>query len=108
MAIVGWYPSDGALKYVVTAISASGHTVTCEAITTNCDLERLLCGQSYSISVKAVGQTCSSIANMTGQLVTGEEQLNTAAFMRKQSASTQYFVHAYCHGTWMCDRHCAE
>ncbi|XP_045905931.1 receptor-type tyrosine-protein phosphatase beta [Micropterus dolomieu] len=70
MAIVGWYPSDGALKYVVTAISASGHTVTCEAITTNCDLERLLCGQSYSISVKAVGQTCSSIANMTGQLVT--------------------------------------
>ncbi|XP_044055462.1 uncharacterized protein LOC122877670 [Siniperca chuatsi] len=70
MAIVEWYPSDGALMYVVTATSASGHNVTCEANTTHCDLEGLLCGQSYSVSVKAVGQKCSSIAHMTGQLVT--------------------------------------
>ncbi|KAI3368520.1 hypothetical protein L3Q82_025527 [Scortum barcoo] len=69
-ALVEWYPGDGALMYVVMATSASGHSVTHEANTTYCNLEGLLCSQSYSVSVKAVGQMCSSIAHMTGQLVT--------------------------------------
>ncbi len=73
-AFVEWYPSDGALMYVVMATSVSGHNATCEANTTHCDLEGLLCGRSYSVSVKAVGQTCSSIAHLTGQLITGEQQ----------------------------------
>ncbi|XP_035863315.1 uncharacterized protein LOC116038126 [Sander lucioperca] len=70
MALVEWYPSDGALSYIVMATTASGHNVTCKANTTYCSLEGLLCGKSYSVSVKAVGQTCSSIAYWTGQLVT--------------------------------------
>lgn len=36
-----------------------------------CDLEGLLCGQNYSVSVRVVGQTCSSMAHMIGPLVTG-------------------------------------
>ncbi len=60
--------------YLVTATTASNHNVTCVANTTYCDLEGLLCGQSYSVSVQAEGQTCSSVAHMTGQLVTGEQQ----------------------------------
>lgn len=75
VALVEWYPSDGALMYEVMATTASGHNVTCESSTAHCDLEGLLCGQSYSVSVKAVGQTCSSIAHMTGQLVTGNKAL---------------------------------
>ncbi|KAK9519631.1 hypothetical protein VZT92_022346 [Zoarces viviparus] len=71
IGMVGWYPSDGASSYMVTATTASGLSVSCEANTTHCDLEGLLCDQSYSVSVKAVGQTCSSIAHMTGQLLTG-------------------------------------
>uniref|UniRef100_A0A8P4G5R4 Fibronectin type-III domain-containing protein n=1 Tax=Dicentrarchus labrax TaxID=13489 RepID=A0A8P4G5R4_DICLA len=69
-ALVGWFPSDGALMYMVTATTASGHNVTCKVNTSNCDLEGMLCGQSYSVSVKAVGESCSSIAYMTKQLVT--------------------------------------
>lgn len=72
MATVSWYPSDGALSYMVMATTASGDSVTCEANNTHCELEGLLCGQSYSVAVTAVGQTCSCIAHMTGQLDTGE------------------------------------
>lgn len=76
MAMVDWYPSDGALMYEVMATTASEHNVTCKTSNASCDLEGLLCGQSYSVSVKALGQTCSSFAHMTGQLVTGNEALH--------------------------------
>uniref|UniRef100_A0A3Q2UY66 Uncharacterized LOC102300190 n=1 Tax=Haplochromis burtoni TaxID=8153 RepID=A0A3Q2UY66_HAPBU len=69
-AVVSWWPSDGALSYIAMATTKSGHNVTCETNRTSCDLTELLCGQSYSVSVKAIGKTCSSIAKMTGQLVT--------------------------------------
>jgi len=72
-AQVSWYPSDGALLYMVVATTASGHNDTCETNMTSCELEGLTCGQSYSVSVKSVGETCSSIAEMTGKLVTGEQ-----------------------------------
>lgn len=72
-AVVSWWPSDGAFSYIAMASTKSGHNVTCETNMTYCDLTELLCGQSYSVSVKAIGKTCSSIAKMTGQLVTGEQ-----------------------------------
>ncbi|XP_040040842.2 uncharacterized protein fndc7b [Gasterosteus aculeatus] len=71
VAVVTWYPSGGATSYIVTAATASGVNVTCEANdTAHCDLEGLLCGHSYSVSVTATGQTCSSVAHMTEPLVT--------------------------------------
>lgn len=70
-AMLEWYPSDGALEYEAVATSASGHNVTCETSIANCELGGMLCGQSYSVSVRAIGETCSSIIHMTGQLVTG-------------------------------------
>lgn len=73
IALVDWYTSDGALMYEVMATTASGHNDTCETSIANCDLAGLLCGQSYSVSVKAVGHTCNSIAHMTGRLVTGNK-----------------------------------
>lgn len=97
MAMVEWYPSDGALMYEVMATTASGHNVTCEASNASCDLEGLLCGQSYSVSVKALGQTCSSFAHMTGQLVTGNEALHM---------HIMYFT--YHHAAWMLELPCAE
>lgn len=55
------------------ATTASSDNIICETNTTSCELEGLLCGQSYSVSVKALGQTCSRVAHMAGQLVTGEQ-----------------------------------
>lgn len=74
-ALVEWYPSDGALRYQVVATAASGHNVSCESSAANCELGGLLCGQSYSVSVRAVGETCSSIAHMAGRLFTGNQIL---------------------------------
>ncbi|RVE73628.1 hypothetical protein OJAV_G00033020 [Oryzias javanicus] len=69
-AEVSWYPSIGALSYEVLAKSVSGSNATCDTNMTTCTLEELLCGQSYSVSVKAIGDSCNSIAEMTGLLVT--------------------------------------
>lgn len=73
IATVEWYPSDGALRYKVLATTASGHNVACESRTASCELGGLLCGQSYSVSVRAIGENCSSLAHMTGQLFTGNQ-----------------------------------
>lgn len=90
-ALVGWFPSDGALSYMVTATAMSGHNVTCEASFAHCELTGLLCGQSYSVSVKAVGETCSSIAHMSGQLVTGEQpQTNVTRLLGLVSSQCIY------------------
>lgn len=89
VAQVGWYPSDGALAYEVTATAASGHIVTCEANIAQCELEGLLCGQSYSVSVRALGHNCSSMADMTGQLVTGERRHTILTKLRACLKSTQ-------------------
>ncbi|XP_047442067.1 uncharacterized protein LOC125008801 [Mugil cephalus] len=70
-AMVTWYPSTGALSYVTIVTTASGHNVTCESNTTSCEMEGLLCGETYSVSVEAVGETCSSVRHMAGHLVTG-------------------------------------
>ncbi|KAM3619311.1 uncharacterized protein V6R79_006036 [Siganus canaliculatus] len=69
-AVVEWYPSDGAQMYTVTATAALGHRVNCSTNASHCELDELLCGQSYAVAVKAVGETCSSVAHMTGTLVT--------------------------------------
>ncbi|XP_041862145.1 fibronectin-like [Melanotaenia boesemani] len=69
-AQVSWYPSDGAVKYEVIATTTSGHKARNETTVTTCELEGLVCGQSYSVSVRSVGETCSSIADMKERLVT--------------------------------------
>ncbi|KAF7660957.1 hypothetical protein LDENG_00272160 [Lucifuga dentata] len=70
VAMVSWYPSNGAVLYKATATTVSGHAVMCETTGTSCDLGGLLCSQSYSISVRALGETCNSISHMRGELVT--------------------------------------
>lgn len=87
IAMVEWYPSDGALRYEVVATTASGHNVTCESSTANCELEGMLCGQSYSVSVRAIGETCSSIAHMTGRLFTGNQ-----IFAQTVICSIKYYI----------------
>ncbi|XP_029003162.2 fibronectin-like [Betta splendens] len=71
LAIVTWYPSDGAVWYVVTLSTTLGPNVTCETNSTYCEVNRLLCGHSYFVSVRAVGPSCSSILYLKGDLVTG-------------------------------------
>lgn len=71
VVLVDWRPSDGALLYEIVATDTSGHNVTCETNSSHCGLEGLLCGRRYSVSVRAVGHTCSSVASMAEELLTG-------------------------------------
>ncbi|XP_077060714.1 uncharacterized protein fndc7b [Siphateles boraxobius] len=71
MAILSWQPGTGAVQYMTTAVSESGHVLTCESNNTNCELTGLACGESYNITVLAEGPNCSSVATMRGQLKTG-------------------------------------
>uniref|UniRef100_A0A672T9V5 Fibronectin type-III domain-containing protein n=3 Tax=Sinocyclocheilus grahami TaxID=75366 RepID=A0A672T9V5_SINGR len=71
LAILSWQSGTGAMQYTATAVSESGHVLSCENNETNCELTGLACGESYNITVLAEGQTCSSIATMRGHLNTG-------------------------------------
>lgn len=70
-AVLSWQPGGGAMQYMATGLSQSGHTLSCESNETNCELEDLACGESYNITVLAQGQTCSSSAIMSGYLMAG-------------------------------------
>lgn len=69
-----WQASDGALLYEVVATAASGHNVTCETNSSHCELDGLLCGQRYSVSVRAAGHTCSSVGSMEEEMLTGKRE----------------------------------
>ncbi|XP_053718297.1 uncharacterized protein LOC128757216 [Synchiropus splendidus] len=69
VAIVTWHPSDGAVSYVVTAMS-SDHNETSISNSTHCDLHSLQCGRSYAVLVTAVGHVCNSVGLMTSPLLT--------------------------------------
>ncbi|XP_064190128.1 uncharacterized protein LOC135254105 [Anguilla rostrata] len=69
-ALVSWYFGAGALSYTATMETASGHTVACSTNLTNCAMSELACGERYSVSVLARGETCSRMAQMAGSLQT--------------------------------------
>ncbi|XP_057183469.1 G surface protein, allelic form 156-like [Triplophysa rosa] len=70
-AVLSWQTGGGAMQYTATALSQSGHILSCESNETNCELADLACGESYNITVLAQGQTCSSSAVMSGHLMAG-------------------------------------
>ncbi|XP_067460816.1 mucin-4-like [Thunnus thynnus] len=67
---VSWQPSVGAVSYVSELTALSGHTASCTANYTNCQLTSLQCGEEYNVTVKAVGETCNSTGQMAGYFTT--------------------------------------
>lgn len=70
-AVVSWQPSSGAVSYITELTAASGHVTSCATNHTNCELSSMQCGEEYNVTVKAVGGTCNSTAQMAGYLSTG-------------------------------------
>ncbi|XP_041848242.1 uncharacterized protein LOC121644412 [Melanotaenia boesemani] len=69
-ATISWQPSVGATFYITVLTALSGYTTSCSTNHTNCQLSSLPCGEEYNVTVKAVGDTCNSTAQMTGYLTT--------------------------------------
>lgn len=59
-ATVTWGRSPVATSYLLSATGRDGHVAACNSTENNCTLTDLHCGQPYSLSVTARGETCTS------------------------------------------------
>ncbi|KTF75017.1 hypothetical protein cypCar_00024381 [Cyprinus carpio] len=60
-AAVTWQSASGALSYQAEGITVDGtHMVYCNSSVPHCNLEHLLCGETYNVSVLSMDHTCSS------------------------------------------------
>lgn len=82
-AVVTWDFSPGAMSYVATATTTSGHVATCDTTHTNCEMSSLACGERYFVSVLARGETCNSTSKMPRQLMTGKPALTKHAILQR-------------------------
>ncbi|XP_043942820.1 uncharacterized protein LOC122814297 [Protopterus annectens] len=62
---ISWEQSEGALFYAAFAEDSEGNSVSCNTSSTTCDINSLQCGQSYTVSVIASDNICSSAENET-------------------------------------------
>ncbi|XP_078524471.1 uncharacterized protein LOC144797641 [Lissotriton helveticus] len=69
-AVATWDTCRGAISYTVTAASADGDTVTCDAVKTSCDLVGLKCEKRYQVAVVATAGSCNSDIAITVPLDT--------------------------------------
>ncbi|XP_055498364.1 fibronectin type III domain-containing protein 7-like [Leucoraja erinacea] len=69
-ASVTWEMSNLTVWYAATAEGSDGHTATCTTSETNCVIPDLHCSQTYSISVLAIGETCSSLQGSSYEIHT--------------------------------------
>ncbi|XP_078263982.1 fibronectin type III domain-containing protein 7-like [Rhinoraja longicauda] len=69
-AFVTWELSNLTVWYTATAEGSDGHTATCTTFDTNCLIPDLHCSQTYSISVLAFGETCSSLQGSSYEIHT--------------------------------------
>ncbi|KAK7945711.1 hypothetical protein WMY93_001439 [Mugilogobius chulae] len=69
-AVVTWNISDSAESYRVQAQSSDGNTSFCTDPSTTCNLQQLLCGQEYTVSVEAVNTGCTGPASDSTTFIT--------------------------------------
>lgn len=70
-ALVSWSPSLGAVRYMVTAQSHQNN-ISCVTSNLTCNLDTLTCGNSYSIQVVAMDDSCSSVPSWVQMFDTGD------------------------------------
>lgn len=68
---ISWQPAVGAVSYAAELTALSGHATHCATNQTNCEVSSLQCGEEYNVTVKAVGDSCNSSAQMAGYITTG-------------------------------------
>lgn len=71
-ALLDWTHAEGALNYTSTAQSSSGHVSSCSSNFTNCELQDLQCGQTYSVATVGSNEKCSSPPSTRLQVESGK------------------------------------
>ncbi|XDV45473.1 hypothetical protein PO909_013567, partial [Leuciscus waleckii] len=67
---VSWQPSRGAFSYTAVAQGSGGFASSCNSTNTTCEFTNLLCGLTYSISVTASDDRCTSTQSHSAGLDT--------------------------------------
>ncbi|MED6260228.1 hypothetical protein ATANTOWER_008551, partial [Ataeniobius toweri] len=64
-ALISWTNAAAtvATAYSVLAVSSAGHNTSCSDMGTSCDLDQLVCGQQYSVTVEAIHAGCPGPAS---------------------------------------------
>ncbi|XP_069497964.1 serine-rich adhesin for platelets-like [Ambystoma mexicanum] len=70
IAILSWETTDGALSYTSTVTGPNGQEHSCNATLTSCSTSALECGQTYNVTLEALGVECSSVASTVPELHT--------------------------------------
>lgn len=70
-ASLDWEASAGAVFYIASAVHADGTVRTCSASDTQCQIQGLRCGQTYTASVVATNMRCNSSESARVTLETG-------------------------------------
>lgn len=74
---VSWQPSRGAFSYTAVAQGSGGFASSCNSTNTTCEFTNLLCGLTYSISVSASDDRCTSTQSQSVGLDTGRMTVHT-------------------------------
>lgn len=80
---VQWLRSVGALTYTATLEPPEGMASCCSTLngSTSCEITSLPCGQSYMVTVTAVGRTCNSSQSMAIMVQTGNTLARTSTLL---------------------------
>lgn len=89
-AWVSWDAAAGADGYFVSAVGGEGSTANCSTSSnTTCEVEDLVCGALYSITVVAKNSNCDSLSSETITLATGI-RLVCDFMLKKLTKTTSY------------------
>ncbi|XP_075688602.1 fibronectin type III domain-containing protein 7-like [Rhinoderma darwinii] len=59
-ALLSWKSSIGASSYLASAKTENGHETLCTSTSSSCDIQNLLCEQTYTVSITALNNGCTS------------------------------------------------
>ncbi|KAK1790976.1 hypothetical protein P4O66_014810, partial [Electrophorus voltai] len=94
VAAVTWQSSQGAFLYLVKANSSNGQTANCTSSTNSCNLSLpVSCGVTYTITVMASNNNCSSACSTPVQLQSAPcppDRIQTIIGCRNNSASVSW------------------
>ncbi|XP_071983673.1 uncharacterized protein [Engystomops pustulosus] len=86
--VVSWEPSVGALSYAASALGSSDSSYNCSSVNTSCQIKKLQCGESLSLSVVAYDDECASTSSSPQTVVT------VPCAPKNISASTDCITHS--------------
>ncbi|XP_053326269.1 uncharacterized protein LOC128500923 [Spea bombifrons] len=70
-ATVTWNPSSGAESYISRITTVNEEEYSCNSTGSSCDVNAMLCGHTYTVTVTAVNAQCTSEPSAPAQLKTG-------------------------------------